>query len=128
VVQGSGDYSSLSLPGSAVELSWWRISASVGHRWWAATAWSFDFALGAGVQDLRASSPEAGSLPGSAWSPLVVGSGDLWWQIFAAGGAWVGFDLSSIGRSARVRGRDGEALAFVPVAESHALLGLWWAP
>jgi hypothetical protein len=128
VLSAAADYSRVSFQANETEVAWWRATVGPGYRAWLSERWSLDLGLEIGLRNLRVAPSAAGSIRSSAWNPLGGVHVEAWWQAVAAGGAWAGWTMNSIGRETRLLDRDRAVDVVLPVAEFHAALGLWWAP
>jgi hypothetical protein len=128
VLSAAADYSQVSFDAGAIDVDWWRATVGPGYRAWLSERWSLDLGVEIGLRNLRVAPSAAGSIRSSAWSPVGAAHFEAWWQAVAAGGAWAGLTMSSIGRETRLLDQDNEVDVDVPAVEFHAALGLWWAP
>jgi hypothetical protein len=104
-----------------------RLTPGIGYRLVPAAHWSIQLGAYAGVRALWASSERPGAVQQNAWSPLIAGSFELWWQALPVGGLWSALEVGTIGRATRVQGRDAALEGVVPAADARAFLGLWVA-
>lgn len=123
----NADYSRAEFEPDDYALDTLRLTPGIGYRLSPAEHWSIGLAASAGVRALWASSARAGGVQQNAWSPLVTGSLELWWQALRAGGLWAALELRTIGRTTRVRGLDAALDPVVPAADVRAFIGFWAA-
>jgi hypothetical protein len=128
VLSAAADYSRSALREGALEAEWLRLAAGAGYRLWWSKRWSFELGLELGVRGLSVVPNGTGSIHSTTWSAQGALHGEIWWQALSSAGAWLGVNASSIGRETHLLGLDGRAEAEVPWAESHGMVGIWWAP
>lgn len=124
----AGDYSTLTTEQGRLELTWLRLSAGIGYRFWLSERWSLGGGLHLGARRLGVDLESTQGLRQSAaWSPLASARVDAWWQALPFGGLALGAELSSIGRRTRVLGPEKVPITSVPLSDVTGFLSVWWA-